>query len=229
METVDFRSRFSWWLKVFLITGFVLLAVLGISKVGGLLISDAKLLSCEDSLRRLGKALLDYKDRNNNSFPPYITLLYPDYIDDQKVFVCAADRTHGGQGAFPRWMRFTKDGREDPNWREELAYTDLDGPTLIPSYTTEDGKEVIGDKDTFPCSYFYRFNDYPTNIYDLVNVVTWQQRSMKQAREHGDKTPVIRCFWHLPEHASGKDVPTTNLTYRLTQAERYPKEWLPQK
>ena len=229
MAAFDFGKRISWWLKTFLVTGFILMAIWGIVEVGGLVLRDARLLRCDDNLRRLGKALIDYKERNK-CLPTYITALYPDYIDDKEVFRCPADHTHGEAGAFPRWMRFTEDSRVQPNWIEELGYADLDGPTLIPwDHTGENGEAIEGDKDTFRCSYFYRFNDYPSDIEDLESAVTWQQLSSQQAREYGDRTPVIRCFWHLPEYAEISDEPTTNLVYNLIGARRYPRDWRPKR
>ena len=226
MAPVDFKSRFIWLLKTFLIMGFIVLAAYGVVVLGESVMTNAKLVSCESNLRHIGQALLLYKNQHGNSLPPYLTALYPDFIDEKEMFQCPADRHKGREGAFPKWTRLQEDGTPQPDWREEFGYADLDGPTLIPwEHTDEDGKNRGADQDTFPCSYYYRFNDYPVDLENLVDGVTWRRDMERQVRKYGNKIPIVSCMWHLPEYAKDSDGVTTNLIYNLADTARYPKDW----
>jgi len=167
---------------------------------------------CENNLRQLGQAIAAYRQDNNGSFPPYLTILYPDYIEDKSVFICPADLHHGTQGAFPRWTR------EYSDWRREFGYADLDGPTLIP----------WEDKDTFPCSYYYRFNSYPKDN-DVSSIdrppMTWQEYMLEETEEFGENTPVISCYWHLPPYSEDDAKPLLNLLFGLHRVEKHPMNW----
>jgi len=226
VASVDFKSRFVWLLKTFLIMGFIVLAAYGIVVVAQSVMTNAKIVTCETNLRRIGEALFLYKNQHNNSLPPYLTALYPDFIDEKEIFQCPADPYKGEKGAFPRWTRFREDGTPQPDWREEFGYADLDGPTLIPwEHTDKNGNHKDADRDTFPCSYYFRFNDYPADLENLVDGLTWRQDMEKLARKYGNKTPIVSCLWHLPKYAKDSDGVTTNLLHNLVDTARYPKDW----
>jgi len=226
VASVDFKTRFGCLLKTTLIVGFIVAAVYGVAIIGGVVMANAKLVTCENNLQRIGRALFLYRDRHSNNLPPYLTALYPDFIDEKKVFQCPADPHKGAEGAFPNWTRYKEDGTAQPDWREEFAYADLDGPTFIPwGHTDNDGNEIEGDKDTFPCSYYYRFNGYPADLDNLLDGITWAEHMRSLVKEYGARTPVVSCLWHLPQHAKDTDGVTTNLLYSLTNTARYPKRW----
>jgi len=173
---------------------------------------------CENNLRQLGQAIAAYRQDNNGNFPPYLTILYPDYIEDKSVFICPADLHHGTRGAFPRWTREYPDGMPRGDWRTEFGYADLDGPTLIP----------WEDTDTFPCSYYYRFNSYPkdNNVSSKDRPpVTWQEYMLEETQEFGERTPVISCYWHLPPYPEDDDKPLLNLLFGLHRVEKHPVNW----
>lgn len=46
---------------------------------------------CADNLRRIVIALHNYALDNNMKFPEDLSVLYPKYIDDVKVFICPSD------------------------------------------------------------------------------------------------------------------------------------------
>jgi len=215
MASFDFRSRFVWLIKTVLILSFIFAAILGIFLLGDVVMEHAKQVRCRANLRRIGEAFLAYKEQNGNAFPPYLTMLYPDYIDSMEFLVCPSDRSKGKDGAFPRWTRVNPDGTERSDWREEYAYADLDGPTLVP----------WKDADNRPCSYYYRFNDYPADAQNLVEGVTWQQEMERVVKKHGDKTPVVTCFWHLRDYPAEGDHPTLNVLNNLSEVQEYPWNW----
>jgi len=221
MPPVDFRGRFIWLLKSFLILFFLLAGAYGIGIVGGIVRARANMVRCDANLKQIGQALMIYKRQFKNRLPAYLTALYPDFLTEKDVLICPADPNHGTQGAFPRWTRYTRDGKPQPDWLEEFSYADLDGPSLIP---WQHGSEP-GDKDTFPCSYYYRFNDYPADITNLVDAITWQQHMKEITREFGDKTPIVSCLWHLRPYATETEGDTLNLLVSLTQTARYPRKW----
>ena len=217
MASDDVRDRFYWLLRASLLAAFIGAAIYGIVLVGELLVARANQVRCEANLHRIGEALFLYKSKNNNRLPPYLTLLYPDYLSDASLLICPADRNNGKQGAFPPWARLDKAGKTPDDWRDELAFTDLDGPTLLP----------WDDKDTIPCSYLYRFNEYPcdTSEEGLKKGITWRQLAEDDQRTYRNKTPVVTCFWHLPNYPKNTDGITTNLLYDLATVVGYPKDW----
>ena len=211
------KSRFLWLVKTFLLLLFIAAAVYGIALLGEMVMARANLVRCEANLRRIGEAMFLYKNENANRLPPYLTLLYPRFLEDSSFLICPADSSRGKQGAFPHGLRFGKDGKTRPEWRDEYAFTDLDGPTLIP----------WNDKDTVPCSYYYRFNDYPVDISEqgLRKGITSRQLMEDALKEYRDKTPVVSCFWHLPAYPKESDGDTTNLLYDPAPVTEYPKDW----
>ena len=215
----DVRSRFAWLVKTFLLLLFIAAAVYGIALVGEMVMARAHQVSCESNLRRIGEAMFMYKNENANRLPPYLTLLNPRYLDDAAFLICPADSSKGKQGAFPRWARIDRDGKAQPpdTWHDEYAFTDLDGPTLKP----------WEDKDTIPCSYYYRFNDYPVDTSEegLRKGTTSRMVMEDVLKQYRDKTPVASCFWHLPAYPKDSDGDTTNLLYDLTRITEYPKDW----
>jgi len=221
MASVDFRERFIWLLKAFLILFFILAAIYGVGGVGGIVRARAHMVRCDSNLKQLGQAMMMYKRRHKNTLPAYLTALHPEFLPDKESFLCPADPSHGEAGAFPRWTRYTPEGKEQEDWREEFRYADLDGPSLIPWQYGDNP----ADQDTFPCSYYYRFNDYPCDITNLVDAITWQQHMRDVMREYGDHTPIISCLWHLPPYAKETDGDMLNLLVTLTQTARYPRKW----
>ncbi|HUU69632.1 MAG TPA: hypothetical protein VM186_08910 [Planctomycetota bacterium] len=211
------KGRFGWLVRTVLLVAFIGIGIYGTMFLADVVMSRANTVRCEANLRRLGEAMFMYRNQNSNRLPPYLTLLHPQYLEDKSNLICPADPNSGRKGAFPYWARYRPDGTAQPAqvWRDEFAYADLDGPTLVP----------WKDQDTVPCSYYYRFNEYPCDLQDLQRGVTFRQLMDDAAKEFGDRTPVVSCLWHLPDYPDDDGAPTQNLLYDLVHIERYPRKW----
>jgi type II secretory pathway pseudopilin PulG len=56
---------------------------------------QARQTDCKSNLRQMGVAILVYRGEHNGGNPPWLSNLYPDYLDDKRVFVCRSDREKG--------------------------------------------------------------------------------------------------------------------------------------
>ncbi|RPI98155.1 MAG: type II secretion system protein, partial [Spirochaetales bacterium] len=59
--------------------------------------SRANMARCATNLRKISLGLHEYAARNNGAFPADLVALYPDYIDDEKVFDCPASKRIGSK------------------------------------------------------------------------------------------------------------------------------------
>ena len=53
----------------------------------------ANVIKCADNLRRISLGLHLYAADHNDNFPAKLTELYPNYVDDEKVFDCPSTKT----------------------------------------------------------------------------------------------------------------------------------------
>jgi len=170
--------------------------------------TKSKLLSCQKQIEQLGICIQQYRDENGNQMPQWLTQLSPKYATEPNLFICPMDRSKGAKGCFPSWLE------NDPSWRDELRYADLDGPSQDPRKS----------QDTTPCSYFYRFNHYPSDINNRREPL-WSEIAHEDVRIYKDKAPVVQCFWHLDEGTQDDSGKVPSLLYDLIRVEIYPKKW----
>jgi len=214
MMSFEFRSRVLWVIKTALIVLLIAAIAYTIAIVGGSVMARAKAVACTSNLRRIGIALTQYKQRYN-CLPSYLTQCQ-EFIEDKSVLICPADPFKGARGSLPTWVRTDKLGKPQPTWRDELDFVDYDGPTLEPP-------QLGGhDRDSVPCSYHYRFADYPL---DLNTGRTFREEMEQAARKYGDRTPVVSCLWHLPPYPEETDGDSLNLLMNLNQVAPYPRNW----
>jgi len=159
--------------------------------------------NCKNNLKQISAGIEIYRLNYNDAWPFYITLLYPEHVDNLESFLCPADFTDGAEGGRPAWFG------------EQMVEIDYDGPSMDP-----DG---AGSSDTIPCSYMFEFNSYKASwwsSYDADmdlnadNIISWYELKMFTVEMYGQRVPVLRCFWHLPENASNTDQPTFDLLYQ---------------
>ena len=191
----------------------------------------AQEVTCINNLGQLSKGIELYRISNQEKFPPWITSLYPTYLDQDGVFFCPTDSTHGEEGGRPEWM----DLMDESNWTNlpgsEPYFYDMDGPN--PPSTGTDSKH---------CSYLYEWNAYECDWFDQSvtyadidgdGKTTWFEAKTYQTSKDplpvnagstdpypndpfqingaDELAPVVRCFWHLPENSGVRDKPTLDV------------------
>jgi prepilin-type N-terminal cleavage/methylation domain-containing protein len=55
----------------------------------------ARQTDCMSNLRQLGTAIVTYRADNRGRNPPWLSKLYPTYIDDTRIFICRSDKFKG--------------------------------------------------------------------------------------------------------------------------------------
>ena len=203
-ESFDFRSRYITVFKIAVFLAIVLGVAWGVGKIAVSLQKRSQLIVCHKRLQGIGIAMMQFRDGHSNQLPRWLTELYPQYVGELSEFICRKN----GQVCFPEWMK------KDPAWRKELDFANLDGTSLDPTK----------DKDTIPCSYFYRFNHYPVDVSDPWSEL-WSQRGESDLRKYKDRAPVAQCYWHLePEDLDdGGKVPS--LLDDMATVVDYPRKW----
>lgn len=185
----------------------------------------AKEAACINNLRQLSSGIELYRGENGQHWPPWITILYPDYIDQKGSFLCPIDDTAGLEGGRPEWMDV-----KDQSWSEDDLnyYYDMDGPNPPSGPDPKDNTD-----GGMNCSYLYEWSayecDWITDPHDWDidgdGITTWLEAKQSQSRMDplpvnggafqitgsSERTPVLRCFWHLPENAPSSGTPTFDI------------------
>jgi len=56
---------------------------------------QARQTDCKSNLRQFGAAILVYRGEHEGRNPPWLSRLYPEYVDDKHIYVCRSDKNHG--------------------------------------------------------------------------------------------------------------------------------------
>ncbi|NLL83813.1 MAG: type II secretion system protein [Lentisphaerae bacterium] len=163
---------------------------------------QARQTDCKSNLRQMGIAILVYRGEHNGDNPPWLSNLYPDYLDDLRCFVCKADRKRGVGPVRP----------DDPDKYSEVIDNDSKGRQ----------RHSLQNDDVRANSYFYEFSvaECPWKIpqkYDLdgsPESTKWWEYKEDQMR-YGNtanggtrddpvpysqsKLPIVRCYHHHNE------------------------------
>jgi prepilin-type processing-associated H-X9-DG protein len=59
----------------------------------------ARRVSCLSNLKQIGLACHVYADKHDGKFPPYLDVLFPDYLPDKKVLICPSASHEGKSGS----------------------------------------------------------------------------------------------------------------------------------
>ncbi len=166
--------------------------------------------SCLNNLKQIGLAMIQYRDDNREMDVGWPSLLFPDYLQTEKVFHCPSDLND-----------------EDTPANEWLARIDEQHDTAYdrPGNT---GLHVDPNPDIGHDSYFYECSDaecgWGLDGWDPGRPYTWGELKAVQLRQGGDDThpvgegydrslfPILRCFWHLNrihEYSPGNLIPNS--------------------
>ena len=162
---------------------------------------QARQTDCKSNLRQMGVAILVYRGEHNGANPPWLSNLYPEYLDDRRVFICRSDGRKGTDVIRPADLP----QKAEPEKFPEV----IDNDSRIP------GRHEAQNKNVYANSYFYEFSaaicDWPT---DTGQPQTWWEYKEEQLR-YGDAAngrtpqspapysqsilPIVRCYHHHRE------------------------------
>jgi len=205
----DTGGRWARFIQAVFIIGIVLAVIYFIVTRATTIFEKSAAVQCKLNMQAIAKALQDYEDQYNQ-FPKYLTELYPSYIDDKRVFICAADELQGEDGCIPKWMSEREMTGGKP-FKDRNNFVDLDGKSMTRK-----------DEDSILCSYLYEYNQYPCFWSDPPFKYKWYD--MKKVQEHHVKqcglspenvVPVVRCLHHLKPGAKRDEGPTFNILLNL--------------
>jgi len=179
----------------------------------------ARQTRCMANLRQFGVALQVYRGEFKRN-PPWLSNLFPDYVDNKAMYVCPSDKLKGSGSVRP-------DDPQDGNYSN------------VPDNSSQPNREFQNDPSLRieQCSYFYEFswarlipnwyNDLPVKqqftpeTYNNITVpaITWCDYKESQLR-FGDEIsegrpypetalPIIRCFHHWNESKINSRAPLT--------------------
>ncbi len=225
-----------------LIELLTVIAIIGI--LMGLLIpvlsiarGKARQTQCLSQLRQIGVAIQNYKGEFDQQMVPWTSMLYPNFLTSNKVYLCPSDLNKSLNSAL---------NDDDPAWLERIdndwwGIYDRPNPTSV-NYT-KGGLNVtasvgvngtIHNCDAGNVSYFYEMSDmqidpgwYIANAgLPPVAETTWalyKEAVIKQQNYAVSTFPIYRCYWHLGgvrKYSSTNPIPNPakpviNLSYSL--------------
>ncbi len=165
----------------------------------------ARQVDCKSNLRQLGVGITTYRAAHHGRNPPWLSNLYPRYIDDPNVYVCKSDQNRGLGRSRPEGLPTETDGQQE--------YPETIDNESNPQRVTDGANE-----DIVACSYLYEFSAALCNFGWNANwgpqpegTITWNTWKRAQL-ENGDAAnestaarripysrslmPIVRCYHH---------------------------------
>jgi type II secretory pathway pseudopilin PulG len=172
---------------------------------------QARQTDCKSNLRQLGAAILVYRGENEGRNPPWLSRLYPEYVDDMHVFVCRSDKNKGLDVVRPADL---PPNEVDANQTFPEVIDNKSGARV----PVNNLPEYQANKDIEANSYFYEFSaaesPWPAPDLDGDGSIAWWEYKENQLRV-GDianggsptnpkpysqsRLPIIRCYHHHKE------------------------------
>jgi prepilin-type N-terminal cleavage/methylation domain-containing protein len=166
---------------------------------------QARQANCKSNLRQFGVALTIYRGEHDNQTPPWLSNLYPDYVDDRGLYICRADK-NGGRDR-PRPEDLVRLINDTGNSADQSSYWD-----------NQRNGNALRNESIECCSYFYEFSvasargwyggdplpagtvintmaDFKTvqlRYGDQANIVNGRQMPYSASR-----VPIVRCYHHF--------------------------------
>ncbi len=176
---------------------------------------QARQTDCKSNLRQMGVAILVYRGEHNGANPLWLSNLYPEYLDDKRVFVCRSDKEKGVGVVRPADLPV----KAEPNRFPEVI--DNDFRDIVNGTRQSVGQNT----NVFANSYFYEFSDavcsWDPHVHDPKR--KWWEVKEEQLR-FGDaangggppstvpgasspvpapysqsRLPIVRCYHHHTE------------------------------
>lgn len=190
---------------------------------------NARRLQCSNNLRQFAEAILVYRGEHNFQNPPWLSNLYPDYVDNKAMYLCKSDEKDGTDNARPddlcgKWN--LQDQWPEVNDHENNSRPGANDAVRQCSYFYEFSVAASSWKDEGwqKEGEFLRFSNLPD-----LNAWAWCDAKENQLR-FGDKDnhykpysesrlPIVRCFHHWREmevytRPQNTDIEATNVELR---------------
>ncbi len=158
--------------------------------------------NCINNLRQFSFAIEMYY-QDYDEYPPWLSVLYPTYLDTSKIFICLTDMNRG------------KTGHGNDSYSEAID---------IPPGNIPGSPEFPGGLDGFnqrnpeitANSYLYEFNPNECQWFmhyknsDQINqantngdaFVSWKEARLWESTYQGYRghVPIVKCYWHNLNH-----------------------------
>ena len=159
-----------------------------------------------------------------NSYPPWLSCLYPGYVKPATIFVCLSDSDRGAVG-------HGNTGYMDSADIPVVNMTPQPPDPADPGFT-------MRNAEVTKCSYSYEFNankcwwfaaayavgsaEFKAADTDGNGTVSWKEAKLWQAKaKYKGQVPIVRCFWHNYNHG----LKVMNLAFRDGNVYLSPLRW----
>ena len=147
-----------------LLAVIVIIGILAAMVGGGVITAQkiARQTHCKSSLKQFGVAIQTYRAENQMKNPPWLSRLYPDYIDTKNLYICKSDKSKGNDQPRPKIM---------------LKPTEDSFVEVMDNKNNTSNERVNhANKEIQLCSYFYEFSwAIPSWGFSGDNIKNWPQ------------------------------------------------------
>ncbi|MDD3118171.1 MAG: type II secretion system protein [Victivallales bacterium] len=183
----------------------------------------ARTVVCANNLRQFGIGITAYRSDFNDQFPPWLSVLCPEYIASDKIYHCSEDQNPSST-APAEWDSYY-DGTS--NHKYNKAY---DRPGSVSYYGTAGNPR---NNQVEKISYFYEMTEAECDQLGFAGT-TWNKKKRDDMKNGTNSYtnvkyastlsyfPIVRCFWHQEK----KDKPVLNVSqngnvfYSVTEWEK---------
>ena len=129
----------------------------------------ARLTSCKNNLHNIAIAVDMYRVNypgSDSTYPPWLSSLYPQYLESSDIFLCPNDNTRGEEGGIPAWFSESPNTASQFPEVDDTAHADEDLTPLSGEFETHalavrvspgPGIAPMRNPDIKACSYTYEF------------------------------------------------------------------------
>ena len=215
--------------------GFTLIELLVVISIIGILASfllpslsrakeSGRQAYCTNNLHQFLAALEIYMDQTDD-LPPWLSNLYPSFMQSRKIYLCLSDPSRGKQGSKPPWNLPGEDS--DERYFETWDFDGAEHAATSAGGSVDRKASAAQNPRIEANSYLYEFccaecKYWQGGMYPDPNVsgkfyeatvdkldtnsdgeVSWREVKEFEVMICGPQTPIISCFWHT-RHAGGE-------------------------